>query len=1850
MTMMRKPVLYSLLVVLTLLAVSPFAFAREPNSGVYGIWLGSRSSYLDSPYVKGGQAVENWADVDSAFESPNVGNWGPMDADMKVFHDKSMSATIQINGNNKPDYLFNKVPYNPTKLDTVNDSQGTLMYWHQTHKDTYHELLADMRNHMVGMGASTNYLSNIIGIRMNFNLVGTEHSTIPSTMNDWAEGWIQPAGCSSRGSWPWIGSYADQCQQYVEDAYANHVAPDIFVFCRTNDYGNIMADYPAKVTNGQFGWFWTSSEAEVRSANMATMAQNTYDQYCVPGTTRGYAESWADAYGFHAGKWDDVLENGKIHWCSPAQFFYWRCLQDLNFGVSYVGVYGDDLQVAINGTYNRSYPVGYAYPKWRTGDVSAYYQDDFKAALNFVNKYAGYHADPTHSPGAWVAFRTGNAKPGDYHFLMERVGTDGTTAPASRTTVGSDDDRFGAFARKLPAGNTMKLLADGTFASSLSSNDAKIQVRYLNANAAGGTLTLYAGGQSKSVNVSNDGSWGLLELQVSGTSFAAQDYGSGAQIKLTATGSQITLHMVEVQRAAASTEPLPDSFTRQPLWSNTDTDSIYNSGYNANNNGVTGNVWKYDYVSSGGNLASGNPWYKQAATALTWNATNSYWDIGSSTTPRVDSTGVVHSNADVNNYANIARAVWTAPQEGYVNISGALSLGFWQDSTAKTSEWVIARKASSTWTVLASGSKSISAGEASGGTITKTIDLAYANYPRLTKIALHPGDQIIWSQRITATGRTNGVRLVDNAMDFSFVPATCDFSAPADVSNFSAVAGSNLDISLTWSNPGSDFQGVLIKRSTTGAPSDPYGNDTTVYDGNDTSFVDSGLQYNVTYFYQAFAHDSWPNYAAGTGSGATAIDGRNLPPAAPIGLAGSADASVNAQVLLSWRANTEPDLAGYNVYRSTVWGSNYVKVNTATVSLPAFTDSGVQDNTTYYYVVTAYDNATPSLESAYSNQVTVNVPVDTQSPAAPTNLTATAGNAQVALDWNDNTEQDFVGYNLCRSTVAGGPYDLISNVTSSNYTDTTVTNGTMYYYVVTASDDAANESANSTEVSAKPVDPTLPGPVLNFTASPSDGQVVLNWTNPTDPDFSVVQIQRKTTGFPTSPTDGWTGYNANGTSWTNGSLANGTTYYYTAWAKDTTGNYSLVGATEACTPGVNIVTLYSVGSEDGFIQESGQTTEVGGSINVGGTGEQGTRVGDVGSGNCQYKSIYSFDTSSLPDGATIVGAQLKVNRAALIGTNPFTTLGACQVDIRSGGFNGNTALETTDFQAAATTANVAQLTDGGANTDWSIGVLNASGCAAINKTGKTQLRIAFVTGDNNNATSDYLGYCPGEYSDLTRRPKLVISWVDTTPPAIPIGLSVTSAMDTQASLSWTANTEPDLAGYNLYRSTVLGSGYAKVNGATITGTSYTDSGLTNGKTYYYKISALDNVTPPNESAQSAAVTAIIVDTTPPAIPTGLTVTSAANQQVVLDWNDNTEPDLAGYYIYRSTNSGTGYIKLNANLMTASAFTDNGAANNKTYYYKITAVDNAPSPNESAKSGYVTATVVDTIAPAQPTAFTAGPGDAQVVLTWTNPTDSDFAGIQIQRKTNGFPTSPTDGWTGYTGTTGTSWTNGSLVNGVTYYYTIFAKDDAPVPNWSAVSSAVHKSAMPVKTLTVVSVAAEDGWVLESTETSNTGGSSSATMTDVQGTRVGDSASKQQYKGVYSFDSSSLPDTCTIVTAELQLNRGQCIGTNPFTTHGACKVDIRTGGFNGNLALENADFQAAATTANVATMSNPTTDNSWSTGAINSTGLTKINKTGKTQLRVYFNTDDDNDATGDYIGFCPGDYSDTTRRPKLVITYY
>ncbi len=350
-------------------------------------------------------------------------------------------------------------------------------------------------------------------------------------------------------------------------------------------------------------------------------------------------------------------------------------------------------------------------------------------------------------------------------------------------------------------------------------------------------------------------------------------------------------------------------------------------------------------------------------------------------------------------------------------------------------------------------------------------------------------------------------------------------SAPSAPTGLSATPG-NSQVSLTWS-ASSGATSYHVKRSTT--TGGPY---TSVNSPATTSYSDTGLTNGTKYYYVVSAVNASGESANSTEANATPASAVQIP-SAPTGLSATAG---NAQVVLIWTATT--GAASYHVKRSITSGGPYTQI--ANPTAVSSTDTGLTNGTKYYYVLTAVNSAGES-----ANSVEVNATPTLPIAAAPTGLTATAGNAQVSLTWTASTGA--VSYHVKRSTASGGPYTQIANPTAVSYTDTGLTNGTKYYYVLTAVN-SAGESANSAEVNATPSSGAqTPSAPTGLVAAAGNAQVVLTWTATTG--AASYHVKRSTTsGGPYTQI-------ANPTSadYTDTGLTNGRTYYYVVCALNSAG-------------------------------------------------------------------------------------------------------------------------------------------------------------------------------------------------------------------------------------------------------------------------------------------------------------------------------------------------------------------------------------------------------------------------------------------------------------------------------------------------------------------------------------------------------------------------------------------------------------------------------------------------------------------------------------------------------------------------
>ena len=586
-------------------------------------------------------------------------------------------------------------------------------------------------------------------------------------------------------------------------------------------------------------------------------------------------------------------------------------------------------------------------------------------------------------------------------------------------------------------------------------------------------------------------------------------------------------------------------------------------------------------------------------------------------------------------------------------------------------------------------------------------------------------------------------------------------------------------------------------------------------------------------------------------------------PSAPQSLAATAG---DGSVSLTWQppaSNGGANITGYNIYRGTAAGQEgTTPVGTVNGTTLGFTDTGLANGTTYYYTVKAVNSAGTS---AASNEVNATpVAVTATVPTPPQSLTATSGQGSVSLSWSapsSNGGSPITAYNIYRGTSSGGegptPIGTVNGTTLS-FTDPTAVNGTTYDYTVAAVN-AVGTSAPSNEASATP-QATAPSQPTNLVASAGDTKVVLSWTVPNLDGGSPItgyNIYRSTT----PGGEGTTLYSTSvSSSFTDTGVTNGTTYYYKVAA-------------------VNAI---------GVGQQSGEAS---------GTPQPAVTV------------------PGAPTGLTATGG----NKTVQLSWTPPASNGGAMV---------------TGYDIYRST------TQGGeGNTPIATGVTTTS----------------FSDTALTNGTTYYYTVAAVNSAGISPQSVEASATPAATVPSAPLSVTA-SAANGSVSLSWTVPATDGgsaITSYDIYRSTTKGgeggTPYATPTG---TGTSFTDSAVTNGTTYYYTVAAVNSV---GVSPQSAEASATPQAPTVPGAPTGLTATGA-NGSVSLSW---TAPSSTGgsaitsYDIYRSTTKGgEGGTPYATPTGTGTSFTDSAVTNGTTYYYTVAAVNTA---GVSPQSGEASAT-------------------------------------------------------------------------------------------------------------------------------------------------------------------------------------------------------------------------------------------------------------------------------------------------------
>lgn len=550
------------------------------------------------------------------------------------------------------------------------------------------------------------------------------------------------------------------------------------------------------------------------------------------------------------------------------------------------------------------------------------------------------------------------------------------------------------------------------------------------------------------------------------------------------------------------------------------------------------------------------------------------------------------------------------------------------------------------------------------------------------------------------------------------------------------------------------------------------------------------------------------------------------PPSVPTGLTLTGRSAT--EVDISWDPSSDNvGVTGYHVYRN--------GVSVGSTATTGYSDTGLTPNTNYTYTVSAFDAA--ANESAQSTGLPESTLADTSPPSTPTNLHQTGQTTtSVTIAWNPSSDNVGVAaYNIYRNG------SLVKTQSATTYTDTGLAVFSGYLYNVTAVDAANNGSGlSSTLVANTAQDVTPPSVPDNVHETGSTiSSVTLAWDASTD-DVGVAGYHVYRNGVLVG--------SPGGTSFTDTGLSVSTNYTYTISAYDAAGNVSAQSApfsassSNDTTPPTIPTGLHTTSVLDTSIGLSWTAS----TDNVGVTG---------------YKIYRNSSLIGTTSGTSYTDSGLQPVTGYSYTIVAYDA--ANNVSAQSAPLNTQTAFDTTP-PSTPTGLQTSGQTDTSISLSWTPATDNVGVSGYNVYRGNTLITSTVGTSYtdsglsvNSSYTYRVQAYDSSGNNSVQSTPLTASTLPDTTPPSSPTNLVSGSQATTTVDLSWNAATD-DVAvtGYRVYRDSTLVT--------TLSGTTYTDTGLHYNTSYHYTVTAIDASA--NESLPSGAVTvSTLPDTTPPTV-------------------------------------------------------------------------------------------------------------------------------------------------------------------------------------------------------------------------------------------------------------------------------------------------------------------------------------------------------------------------------------------------
>jgi titin len=757
---------------------------------------------------------------------------------------------------------------------------------------------------------------------------------------------------------------------------------------------------------------------------------------------------------------------------------------------------------------------------------------------------------------------------------------------------------------------------------------------------------------------------------------------------------------------------------------------------------------------------------------------------------------------------------------------------------------------------------------------------------------------------------TSGYSSEKNDTTFSNIPV-----APSGLTITSLLSFS---VSLSWTDNSNNETGFKIQRKqgVTGAyvTIKTTTANITTYTDNDTALMDG-----TVYYYQVCATNT-----AGDSAYSNEVNG-TTPLAIPTFLTATAVSS--SQINLTWTDNSENE-SGYKIEHSPVDDLHFTEIATVGPNVTAYNDTGLSENTKYYYRVRAYNAITTSGYSSEKNATTFsNIPV------APSGLTITSLlSFSVSLSWTDNSNNE-TGFKIQRKQGVTGAYVTIktttANITTYTDNDTALMDGTVYYYQVCATN-TAGDSAYSNEVNG-----TTPLAIPTFLTATavSSSQINLTWTDNSENEsgYKIEHSPVDDLHFTEIATVG-----PNVTTYNDTGLSGGTKYYYRVRAYNaitTSGYSSEKNATTfsnipVAPSGLTITSLQSNKVSLAWTDNSNNETGFKIQRKTGVTGTYST-ITTTGA------NVTAYNDSTVIDGTLYYYRVCATNTA---GDSAY-----------SNEVNGTTPL------AIPTALTATAVSSSQINLTWTNNSSSQTGFK-IEHSPVDDLHFTEIATVGPNVTTyndTGLGGGTKYYYRVRAYNAITISGYSSEKnattfasiPVAPSGLIITSLQSNKVSLAWTDNSNNE-TGFKIQRKTGVTGTYSTITTTGANVTAYNDTTVIDGTVYYYRVCATNTA---GDSAYSNEVSG----TTALAKPTSATATAVSSSQINLTWIDNSASE-TGYKIERKTTISGTYSQIAQVGANQQSYNDtNGLASNTRYYYRVRATNGTIDSDYSNEPSAVT---------------------------------------------------------------------------------------------------------------------------------------------------------------------------------------------------------------------------------------------------------------------------------------------------------